>query len=222
MWLESAIATFIANLEGENRAPDTIRKYRLLFRELQGFAYRHRLSTVAQLNFERLVAFRKTWTQQGAQTRNKQLDRLKAFFSTCHDAGWIAQNPTRKISRRARRTACRTLLPQTSRRKIETSKPRCSNLEFRESQSSKALIHQPTVVSYSLFQEVQIHGPQICHSIEPCASFKNGDRTGYTEAHAFRCAPRPLFINQNKVGGQRGREIDDATLRQRRARRTLP
>jgi len=97
MSLESAISTFIANLEGENRVPDTIRKYRLMFRELQGFADRHRVATVAELNFEKLVAFRKTWTQQGAQTRNKQLDRLKAFFSTCHDAGWIAQNPTRKI-----------------------------------------------------------------------------------------------------------------------------
>ena len=43
------------------------------------------------------MAFRKTWTQEGAATRIKQLDRLKAFFSTCHDAGWIAQNPTQKI-----------------------------------------------------------------------------------------------------------------------------
>ena len=57
----------VANLEGENRAQDTIRKYRLMFRELQGFADRHRVATVAELNFERLVAFRKTWTQQGAQ-----------------------------------------------------------------------------------------------------------------------------------------------------------
>jgi hypothetical protein len=75
MSLESAIATFIANLEGQNRTQDTIRKYRLLFGELQGFADRHRLSTVADLNFEKLVTFRRTWTQQGAQTRNKQLDR---------------------------------------------------------------------------------------------------------------------------------------------------
>ncbi|MGD1073429.1 MAG: hypothetical protein ABSB15_25235 [Bryobacteraceae bacterium] len=97
MLLESAVSTFLANLEGENRAPDTIRKYRLLFRELQSFADRHRLSMVVEFNFERLVAFRRSWTQQGAATRNKQLDRLKAFFSTCHDAGWIAQNPTRKI-----------------------------------------------------------------------------------------------------------------------------
>jgi len=28
MSLESAVSTFLANLEGENRAPDTIRKYR--------------------------------------------------------------------------------------------------------------------------------------------------------------------------------------------------
>lgn len=41
MTLESAVSTFIANLEGENRAQDTIRKCRLMFRELQGFADRH-------------------------------------------------------------------------------------------------------------------------------------------------------------------------------------
>jgi integrase/recombinase XerD len=95
--LESAITTFLANLEGENRAADTIRKYRLLFRHLRDFADRHGMPAVADFNFEKLVTFRRTWPQKGAETRNKQLDRLKAFFSTCHDAGWIPQNPARKI-----------------------------------------------------------------------------------------------------------------------------
>ncbi len=95
--LERATAMFISNLEGENRAPDTVRKYRLLFKSLREFSEGRGIFHVAHLDYEHLVAFRKSWTQKGPATRNKALDRLKAFFSSCHDAGFIAKNPAKRI-----------------------------------------------------------------------------------------------------------------------------
>lgn len=102
--LAAAMESFIAKLQGENREADTIRKYRLLFREVKEFADACSFRSVADLTFEKLVAFKLMWipkdrqhTQKGVSTRNKKLDRLKAFFGYCHDAGFISQNPTRRI-----------------------------------------------------------------------------------------------------------------------------
>ncbi|HKD07669.1 MAG TPA: tyrosine-type recombinase/integrase [Bryobacteraceae bacterium] len=95
--LESAIATFMANLEGQNRTADTVRKYRLLFRELEVFASPRRIGDLRDLTFEKLVEFRRAWRGRSAATQNKQLDRLKAFFGMAHSEGWLPQNPTRNM-----------------------------------------------------------------------------------------------------------------------------
>jgi integrase len=95
--LERATEMFVANLEGEGRASDTVRKYKLLFKALHEFAEPRGVAHVADLDYEQLIAFRKGWTQQGPNTRNKQLDRLKAFFASCHEAGFIVKNPAKRI-----------------------------------------------------------------------------------------------------------------------------
>ena len=95
--LESAMATFMANLEGQNRTADTVRKYRLLFRELEQFASARRIAALGEMTFDRLVEFRRMWRSRSAATQNKQLDRLKAFFSMAHSEGWLPQNPTRNM-----------------------------------------------------------------------------------------------------------------------------
>jgi hypothetical protein len=51
----------------------------------------------------------------------------------------------------------------------------CSNFEFRETQPFETLVKQLKIVTYSLLQDAQIHEPKIGHSIESCASLKNGD-----------------------------------------------
>jgi len=38
--------------------------------------------------------------RKARRTRNKKLDRLKAFFRFCHDCGWITANPTKSIKAR--------------------------------------------------------------------------------------------------------------------------
>ncbi len=92
---ENARTVFLANIQAENRAADTIRKYQLLFRQLGDFGRLRRLSAIEDFTFEHLVAFRSSWKEKGVNTRNKKLDRLKAFFSFCHNAGLVARNPTK-------------------------------------------------------------------------------------------------------------------------------
>ena len=92
--LKDASDTFITDLEAQNRVPDTIRKYRLLFRQLSKLGANRPLT---ELTFDVIVKFRSRWTEKGPATRNKKLDRLKAFFGFCHDAGWILKDPTKSL-----------------------------------------------------------------------------------------------------------------------------
>jgi len=94
---EQTKTVFLTNIQAENRAADTLRKYQLLFRQMGDFASLRRLSAIEDFTFEHLVAFRSSWKEKGVNTRNKKLDRLKAFFGFCHNAGFIARNPTKLI-----------------------------------------------------------------------------------------------------------------------------
>jgi len=91
--VKQAIDLFLADLEAQNRAGDTIRKYRLLFKRLIALG-EHK--PITDFTFEVLVKFRSSW-EGSAATKNKALDRLKAFFRFCHDAGYITVNPTKAI-----------------------------------------------------------------------------------------------------------------------------
>ena len=95
--LKEATATFLTDLQAQNRAGDTVRKYKLLFRQLDEYARRHDFPELRDFTFDVLVKFRGEWTEDGTATRNKKLDRLKAFFGFCHDAGWVQTNPTKAI-----------------------------------------------------------------------------------------------------------------------------
>ena len=48
-----------------------------------------------------------------------------------------------------------------------------SPAQFREPQSSKALVQQFTIETYALVEEAQVHRSQIGNSIELCPAFKN-------------------------------------------------
>jgi integrase len=44
-----------------------------------------------------LASFRTGWAEKWVNTKNKKLDRLKAFFGFCHDAGMVLKNPASHI-----------------------------------------------------------------------------------------------------------------------------
>src|ERR1035441_1278436 len=95
--LKKSTDTFILDLNAQNRAGDTVRKYQLLFKQLTEYGTKNNLSHIRSFTFDILVNFRGEWKEEGTATRNKKLDRLKAFFRFCHDAGWVQSNPTRPI-----------------------------------------------------------------------------------------------------------------------------
>jgi integrase len=98
--LKEASEIFMADLRAQNRVPDTIRKYALLFRQLAPFG-----TYLSDFTFDVLLKFRAAWKEKGPATQNKKLDRLKAFFRFAHDAGWIPQNPAKGIKAASTRTA---------------------------------------------------------------------------------------------------------------------
>ncbi|HUB81115.1 MAG TPA: hypothetical protein VMB03_20070, partial [Bryobacteraceae bacterium] len=74
--LQHAVEAFLADLSAQNRAADTIRKYELLFKQLRTLG---ELRPITDFTFDALVKFRASWQEKGAATRNKKLDRLRAF-----------------------------------------------------------------------------------------------------------------------------------------------
>ena len=95
--LTHASKAFLADLQAQNRTSDTIRKYKLLFSHLEKFGDANHLHGIPEFTFEQLAAFRAGWTEKGVNTKNKKLDRLKAFFGFCHDAGMVLKNPATAI-----------------------------------------------------------------------------------------------------------------------------
>ncbi len=94
--LEESWKAFLADLVARNLQVSTIRKYRLLAREMREEASRngHRLI----MHFDSIVLreFRSTW-QMSPLSSVKKLERLRAFFNFCQDNEWIESNPARKI-----------------------------------------------------------------------------------------------------------------------------
>jgi hypothetical protein len=104
---------FLSKLRGDGVQPDTIRKYKLLFSQLDAFSA-GRFRYLHELTFDHLLSFREAWTESPA-TRNKKLDRLKSFFSSSHDAGWL-RGITRGTSNPQRHRGSRSSpFPATSR-----------------------------------------------------------------------------------------------------------
>ena len=88
---DEASQRFIRKLQAENRTADTVRKYRLLFKELGEHG-----KFITDFSIDTLSDFRDEW-KEAPVTRNKKLDRLKSFFRYAHDAGWVSQNPAKLL-----------------------------------------------------------------------------------------------------------------------------
>jgi hypothetical protein len=70
--VEQAWLCFIADLEARKLHPATIRKYRLLQRQMEEFASYKRIQFLALLNIEDLSEFRSNW-KDGALSACKKL-----------------------------------------------------------------------------------------------------------------------------------------------------
>lgn len=93
--ISTAATAFLESKAKKN--VETQRKYRLLLKRLETFAERtlHK-STVSELTYPDMNAFRNTWHGANSVQRNEQT-MLKAFFSFCVDADYIAKSPVKKL-----------------------------------------------------------------------------------------------------------------------------
>ncbi|HSR06048.1 MAG TPA: tyrosine-type recombinase/integrase [Bryobacteraceae bacterium] len=94
--IEHACEAFEKDAVARGLREATLKKYRVLFKQLHSFARAHRLSHVKQFDLLTLRKFRESWIDGGISAV-KKLERLRALFRFAHESGWIDANPTRHI-----------------------------------------------------------------------------------------------------------------------------
>jgi integrase/recombinase XerD len=94
--LEHAWQNFLEDLEARKLREPTIRKYRLLSRQMQGFAAHRGLRFLFQFDLITLRDFRAQW-KDGPLSSSKKLERLRAFFRFAIESGWVTNNPAPKL-----------------------------------------------------------------------------------------------------------------------------
>jgi integrase/recombinase XerD len=95
--VEQAREGFEKDAEARGLRESTLKKYRVLFKQLQVFARLQGIIFVKQFDLTQLRKFRESWADSGISAQ-KKLERLRAFFRFLHESGWIAENPSKKIT----------------------------------------------------------------------------------------------------------------------------
>lgn len=73
-----------------------LKKYRVIFRQLQAFARGEGLRFIKQCELGTLRRFRESWSDCGISAL-KKLERLRAFMRFAHESDWIISDPTRSL-----------------------------------------------------------------------------------------------------------------------------
>ncbi len=105
--IEAAWEQQISDLEARKLSDGTIRKYKLLHRQMKAYAEENGLTLLSQFNLATTSRFRTTW-KEGTRTASKKLERLRAFFRFCLDRQWVESNPATKI-KMPKVSACPTM-----------------------------------------------------------------------------------------------------------------
>ena len=77
--------------EADNLSPETIRKYKLLFKQLEAFGREKGLRFSDQLDLPLLDEFRSTW-KDGPLSASKTIERLRSVFKFGVKRGFIEKN----------------------------------------------------------------------------------------------------------------------------------
>jgi integrase/recombinase XerD len=92
MTVEQAWLGFIADLEARKLYASTLRKYRLVQKQMKAFAADKQIQFLKQLDIDDMSQFRNGW-KDGALSASKKLERLRAFFRFAMKRNWITKNP---------------------------------------------------------------------------------------------------------------------------------
>jgi integrase len=94
--LADAWTSLLADLDARKLSNQTIRKYKLLQRQMKAYGEERGLKILAQFDLDVLSKFRATW-KDGPRSAGKKLERLRAFFRFAHDRQWLENNPATRI-----------------------------------------------------------------------------------------------------------------------------
>ncbi|MGB8836402.1 MAG: tyrosine-type recombinase/integrase [Candidatus Acidiferrales bacterium] len=81
---------------GKNLNSETIRKYKLLFKQINAFAKDRGFRFVNQLDLHVLTAFRSTW-EDAPLSASKKLERLRSILKFALRRKWILDNPASEL-----------------------------------------------------------------------------------------------------------------------------
>jgi integrase/recombinase XerD len=110
MTIEEACRKFEVDAHARKLNESTVYKYRLLFRQLKGFAEQRGLRFLVELDVDALSAFRAQW-HDGPRSSLKKLERLRAFLGFAQRRRWVDGNPASEL--KAPRVSVRPTLPFT-------------------------------------------------------------------------------------------------------------
>jgi integrase/recombinase XerD len=91
--VHEAVAKFLADCEARKLGWEALRKYRHLLEDrLLPWCAAKGITNLRQVSVDTLRQFRQSWSD-GPLYSTKNLERLRALFRFCHQAGWIKHNP---------------------------------------------------------------------------------------------------------------------------------
>jgi site-specific recombinase XerD len=94
--IEQASRAFENDAKARGLRESTLKKYRVLFKQIQDFARAEGLHLIKQFDLGTLRRFRESWNDSGISAL-KKLERLRAFMRFAHTSGWIDVDPTRHL-----------------------------------------------------------------------------------------------------------------------------
>lgn len=95
--LAHAWESLLADLETRQLTGGTVRKYKLLKRQMTEYATTTGKPCLIDFDLDTLDRFRRTWSD-GPRTALKKLERLRAFFRFAVDRDWLEKNPALRLS----------------------------------------------------------------------------------------------------------------------------
>ena len=104
---EEAWKEFLADIEARKLNDSTLRKYKLLKRQMEDFAQRRGLRVLMDFDLSKVSQFRSEW-KDGPRSSAKKLERLRAFFRFAQKRKWVAENPALDL-KAPKITLCPTL-----------------------------------------------------------------------------------------------------------------
>lgn len=94
--LSHAWEEFLSDARARSLREPTLNKYRYLQGDMERFAASEGMRFVSEFNLEQLRKWRAAWPNRNLSAL-KKLELVRCFLRFAHDAGWIPDNPARKL-----------------------------------------------------------------------------------------------------------------------------